>query len=95
MLNDIKGDLSDQSAKLRSGLASLVLDGPTGKIKLDGNRQAIAPNFVSEVVQDENGNLVSQLVKTIPDVPQTLGIDPAKFAAIGAPSRTVPACKKY
>lgn len=95
VLNDIKGDLGNNEAKLRSGLASLVLHGPTGDIRLDHNRQAIAPNFVSEVVQDSAGNLVSKLVKTIPDVPQTLGLDPAKFATIGAPSRTVPACKKY
>ena len=95
VLNDIHGDLSNNEAKLRSGLASLVLDGPTGKIRLDQNRQAIAPNFVSEVVEDADGNLVSKLVKTIPDVPQTLGIDPAKFATIGVPGRDVPSCKKY
>ncbi len=95
VLNDIKGDLSNNEAKLRSGLASLVLDAPVGKIRLDQNRQAIAPNFVSEVVVDKDGNLVSSLVKTVPEVNQQLGMDPAKFAAIGAPGRDVPACKKY
>ena len=58
------------------------------------NRQAIAPNFVTEVVEDAKGNLVSKLVKTIPSVPQTLGMDPAEFAKIGLPSRDVPECKK-
>ena len=95
VLNQIGGDLSGNQAKLRAGLASLVLDGPTGKVRLDGNRQAIAPNFVNEVVEDANGNLVSKLVKTIPSVPQTLGIDPVKFAKIGIPGREVPECKKY
>ncbi len=95
VLNDIKGDLSNNEAKLRSGLASLVLDAPVGKIRLDQNRQAIAPNFVSEVVVDKDGNLVSSLVKEVPEVNQQLGMDPAKFAAIGAPGRDVPACKKY
>jgi len=28
-------------------------------------------------------------------VNQTLGMDPAVFAKIGLPSRTVPECKKY
>lgn len=94
VLNQINGDLSGNQAKLMAGLKNLELDGPTGKVKLDSNRQAIAPNFVTEVVEDSNGNLVSKLVKTIPLVPQTLGIDPAKFATIGSPSREVPACKK-
>ena len=95
VLNQINGDLSNGQAKLKAGLASLVLDSPVGPIKLDGNRQAIAPNFVTEVVEDSQGNLVSKLVKTIPSVPQTLGIDPAKFAKIGIPSRDVPECKGY
>jgi len=64
-------------------------------IKLDQNRQAIAPVYVTETVDDGKGNLVSKVVKTVPNVNQTLGIDPAKFAQIGSPSRTVPECKKY
>ena len=37
-------------------------------IKLDGNRQAIGTNFVTEVVEDADGNLVNQLVRTVPNV---------------------------
>ncbi len=94
VLNDIKGDLSDGHKKFRAGLAKLVLDAPNGQIKLDQNRQAIGTNFVTEVVED-GGNLVNKLVKIIPNVNQTLGIDAAKFAKIGLPSRTNPECKKY
>ena len=64
-------------------------------IKLDGNRQAIGTNFVTEVVEDADGNLVNQLVKTVPNVSQTLGLDPEVFATIGAPGREVPECRKY
>ena len=77
VLNDIGGDLSDGHAKFRAGLAALELDAPNGMLKLDGNRQAIGTNFVTEVVEDADGNLVNQLVKIIPDVSQTLGLDPA------------------
>ena len=94
-LNQVNGDLSGKQEKFRAALGSLELDGPTGKIRLDNNRQAIAPNFISEVVEDANGDLVNKLVKTQPSVPQTLGLDPAKFAKIGAPAREVPECKKY
>jgi hypothetical protein len=50
---------------------------------------------VTEVVDDGKGALFSKVVKVIPDVNQTLGYDPAVFAKIGLPSRTVPECKKY
>ena len=41
----------DGHKKLRDGLAKLELDAPNGKIKLDGNRQAIGTNFITEVVE--------------------------------------------
>ena len=55
----------------------------------------IGTNFVTEVVDDGKGALFSKVVKVIPTVNQTLGYDPAVFAKIGLPSRTVPECKKY
>ena len=90
----VNGDLSDNHVKFRAALASLELDAPNGKIKLDGNRQAIGTNFVIEVVEAANGDLVSKLVKIQPNVSQTLGMDPAVFAKVGLPSRTNPECKK-
>ena len=94
-LNKVNGDLGDNQSKFRAALAALELDAPNGKIKLDANRQAIGTNFVTEVVDDGKGNLVSKVVKVVPDVTQTLGFSPAAFAKIGLPSRTVPECKKY
>ena len=95
VLDAIGGDLSDGHEKFRAGLAALELDAPNGKVRLDENRQAIGMNFVTEVGVDADGNLVNNLVKTVADVPQTLGLDPAVFATIGAPGREVPECKKY
>ena len=94
VLNKINGDLSDGHKKLREGLASLELDAPNGKIKLDSNRQAIGTNFITEVVELPNGDLVNKAVKIIPDVKQTLNFEPAAFAKLGLPSRTNPECKK-
>jgi ABC-type branched-subunit amino acid transport system substrate-binding protein len=94
-LTKVNGDLSDGQKKFRDVLGKLEIDAPNGKIKLDGNRQAIGTNFVTEVVDDGKGNLVSKVVKVIENVNQTLGYDPAVFAKIGLPSRTVPECKKY
>ena len=94
VLNKINGDLSDGHKKFREELAKLELDAPNGKIKLDQNRQAIGINFITEVVELPNGDLVNKAVKTIPDVKQTLGFTPEQFAKLGLPSRTNPECKK-
>ena len=92
-LDEVGGDLSDGQAAFRSCLGSLELDAPNGKISLDGNRQAIGTNFVSEVVELDDGTLATQMVAMKEGVNQTLGIDPAVFANIGLPSRDVPECK--
>ena len=92
-VDQVGGDLSDGQAAFRSCLTGLELDAPNGKIMLDGNRQAIGTNFVSEVVELEDGNLATQLVSIKENVNQTLGIDPEAFAKIGLPGREVPECK--
>ncbi|MEO1265120.1 MAG: ABC transporter substrate-binding protein, partial [Pseudomonadota bacterium] len=92
--NKTKGDLSDGQKAFRACLSTLELDAPNGKIKLDGNRQAVGTNFVSEVIELPDGNLGTKLVKIKENVNQTLGIDEAAFKKIGLPSREAPACKK-
>ena len=47
------------------------------------------------VVEDENGNLVSQVVKVVENVNQTLGMDLELFKTIGLPARDVPECKVF
>ncbi|MEL6479900.1 MAG: ABC transporter substrate-binding protein, partial [Pseudomonadota bacterium] len=92
-VNEVGGDLSDGHAAFRQCLTNLELDAPNGKIVLDGNRQAIGTNFVSEVVELDDGTLVTQLVSMKDGVNQTLGIDAEAFAKIGLPSRENPECK--
>jgi ABC-type branched-subunit amino acid transport system substrate-binding protein len=94
-LKKVNGDLGPNQDNFKKALATLEIDAPNGKIKLDSNRQAIGTNFVTEVVEGEGGALVSKVVEIVPNVNQTLGYDPAVFAKIGLPSRTVPECKKY
>ncbi len=92
-VDSVGGNLGDGQSDFRSCLTNLTLDAPNGTITLDGNRQAIGTNFVSEVVEDENGNLVTQLVALKEGVNQQLGLDADTFAAIGLPSRETPECK--
>src|SRR6516165_454395 len=75
-------------------IAILVLDAPNGKISLDENRQAIGTNFITEVVKDEKGDLVSKLVTTVPNVQQRLGFSKAVYDKFVPPGRDNPPCKK-
>jgi ABC-type branched-subunit amino acid transport system substrate-binding protein len=94
-LNKANGDLSNNQAKFKDALAHLTIDAPNGKISLDENRQAIGTNFVTEVVEDGKGGLLSSVVKVVPDVHQTLGYPRDVFAKIGPPGRDNPKCQKY
>ncbi len=92
-LDAVGGDTSDGGEKLRAALAGLSFDTPTGKVSLDANRNAIADIFLTEVVVGPDGNLVNELKKVVPQVNQTLGIDPAEFMALGVANRDNPSCE--
>lgn len=92
-LEAVGGDTSDGGAKLRAALAGLSFDSPTGKVSLDANRNAVADIFLTEVVVAEDGHLVNKLIKVVPQVNQTLGIDEAEFLALGVANRDNPSCE--
>ena len=87
-----EGDLSNGQARFKQTLAALEYETPTGQVRLDHNRAAIATNFVTEVGQREDGTLYSRLVKAISGVNQTLGIPEAEYLAIGVFNRDNPSC---
>ena len=93
-LDEVKGELSDGNKKFRAALQNTVLDAPNGTIKLDENRQAIGTSFVTEVVKDDKGELVSKLVKTVPNVQQRLGFSKAVYDKFIPPGRDNPPCEK-
>ena len=92
-LEAVGGDLSDGGAKFREALSTLELETPTGTVKLDERRQAIADIFLTEVAEGPDGNLVNKTVKVTPAVSQTLGQDYDKFLEYGAVSRENPVCE--
>jgi branched-chain amino acid transport system substrate-binding protein len=95
-MEKVNGDLSDGGAKFRTELAKVELDAPNGNIKLDGNRQAVASTFITEVGELPNGDLTNKLMRKVDAVPQTLSFTADAFKALGLPSRTNPECKaKY
>ena len=94
-LEEVDGDLSDGQSAFRDALAKVELAAPNGPIKLDENRQAIGTNFVTEVIEDADGNLVNELRNVVENVDQRLGLSADQFAEIGLPSRDAPECKVY
>jgi len=88
-LDAVKGDLSGGQLKYREALSKLVLKGPTGDVKLDGNRQAIGTTFVTEVVKDSKGELSTRVLRKVDNVEQLLGIPKDQFK-VG--SRDEPNC---
>lgn len=91
-LEQVGADLSDGGAKFREALQNLKFETPTGMVSLDKNRQAIADIYLTEVAVGDDGNLYNKLVKVIPQVNQTLGIDEAEFLALGKVGRDNPDC---
>jgi branched-chain amino acid transport system substrate-binding protein len=91
-LQEVNGDLSDNQSAFRAALSDLSFMTPAGMRSLDDNRQAITDIFLSEIVEAEDGQLVSKLIKTVPQVNQTLGFDRETFLAYGEVGRDNPAC---
>jgi branched-chain amino acid transport system substrate-binding protein len=92
-LDKVGGDLSDKEVKFRDALSKLEFDTPTGKVKLDKNRQAIADNYLTEVAKGSDGNLYNKVIKVVPAVNQTMGLPEADFLKLGAVGRDNPDCK--
>jgi ABC-type branched-subunit amino acid transport system substrate-binding protein len=92
-LNEVKGDLGENQAKLQAALSKLKLKTPLGEISLNENRQATGPVFVNEVSVGPNDTLTNKMVARVEGVTQTLGMSAEAFRAMGLPSRTNPDCK--
>jgi len=91
-LEQVGGDLADGGKKFRDALSKVAVDTPTGIVKVDKNRNAVADIFLTEVVES-GGNLVNKVIKVIPAVNQTLGIPEAEFLTYGPVGRNNPECK--
>ena len=93
-LDAVKGDLSNNQAALRKTLSTMTLKTPTGDVKLDANRNAVANIYITEVAKNADGTLYNKVVKSVPNVTQTLGLSKEEFTKMGLGSRDVPDCRK-
>jgi branched-chain amino acid transport system substrate-binding protein len=91
-LEKIGGELDADQKNFHEALSTIEFDAPNGHIKLDENRQAIGSIFITEVVQDADGNLHNTFKAKVDNVDQKLGMSKEEFDAIGLPSRDTPDC---
>lgn len=91
-LQTVNGNLSDKHVGFMNALSNVRFDSPTGSVRLDHNRNAIASNFITQINPDKNGKLFNQLIRVIADVDQTLGIPEQEYLAIGPFGRDNPVC---
>jgi branched-chain amino acid transport system substrate-binding protein len=91
-LRSVDADLSNDQARFKAALSKLEFITPTGPVRLDHNRQAIASIFVKVVDRRPDGTLYNRLVKTVPYVTNTLGMPEDEYLKIGPLGRDNPAC---
>ena len=91
-LDEVKGDLSNNQAKFRETLSKMTLKTPVGEYRLDGNRQAVGPNFITEVAKAPDGKFFNKVVRKVDAVDQTLGLGKAEFDKMGLGTRDNPSC---
>jgi branched-chain amino acid transport system substrate-binding protein len=88
----VNGDLGDGQKKFMEALAKVEFDGPTGHIKLDANRQAIGPNYVSEIQRGADGKLAAVVISKAENIDQTLGLGADSPYLAEPVSRDFPSC---
>lgn len=89
-LKAVKGDLAKGQKKFLAALRNLTFDTPTGPVKLDHNRNAIANVFINIVDKRPDGSLYTRLVKTVMDADQTFGMSEETYLKIGMFNRGNP-----
>jgi branched-chain amino acid transport system substrate-binding protein len=91
-LDAVKGDLSGNQAKYREALQKTNFKGPAGDVKIDANRNGVGTTYITEVAKGADGVLYNKVVKSVPNITQTLGLSKAEFDKMGLGSRDVPNC---
>jgi branched-chain amino acid transport system substrate-binding protein len=93
-LDAVKGDLSNGHKAFREALQKTNFVGPAGTVKIDANRNGIGTTYITEVAKAADGSFYNKVVKSVPDITQTLGLPEAEFKKMGLGSRDVPDCRK-
>ena len=91
-LDAVKGDLSNGQKAYREALQKTNFKGPAGDVKIDANRNGVGTTYITEVSKAPDGSFYNKVVKSVPNVTETLGLSEAEFKKMGLGSRDVPNC---
>jgi len=93
-LDVVKGDLSGGQKAYREALQRTNFKGPAGDVKIDANRNGVGTTYITEVAKAADGSFYNKVVKSVPNISQTLGLPEAEFKKMGLGTRDVPDCRK-
>ena len=93
-LDAVKGDLSNNQKAFREALQKTNFKGPAGDVKIDDNRNGVGTTYITEVAKAADGSFYNKVVKSVPNITQTLGLPKEEFTKMGLGSRDVPDCRK-
>ena len=93
-LDVVKGDLSGGQKAYRDALQKTNFKGPAGDVRIDGNRNGVGTTYITEVAKAADGSFYNKVVKSVPNISQTLGLPEADFKKMGLGTRDVPDCRK-
>ena len=93
-LDAVKGDLSNGQKAYREALQKTNFKGPAGDVKIDANRNGVGTTYITEVTKAPDGSFYNKVVKSVPNISQTLGLSKADFQKMGLGSRDVPDCRR-
>ncbi|KQW36110.1 ABC transporter substrate-binding protein [Rhizobacter sp. Root404] len=93
-LDAVKGDLSGGQKAYRDALQKTNFKGPAGDVKIDANRNGVGTTYITEVAKAADGSFYNKVVKSVPNISQTLGLPEADFKKMGLGTRDVPDCRK-
>jgi branched-chain amino acid transport system substrate-binding protein len=63
-------------------------------VRIDENRNGVGTTYITEVTKAADGSFYNKVVKSVPNISQTLGLSKAEFDKMGLGSRDVPDCRK-
>lgn len=94
-LEQVDGDLSNNHAAFHHALRGVILDSPTGPVRLDKDGGAIANTYLSQVVEDGRGGIELDLLKVVSQSPALVGLGAEGFRALGPLTRDNPSCADF
>src|SRR5450631_2284419 len=93
-LDAVKGDLSGGQKAYRAALQKTKFMGPAGEVRIDENRNGVGTTYITEVAKAADGSFYNKVVRSVPNISQTLGLPEAEFKKMGLGTRDVPDCRK-